>query len=115
MSTTRKHRGHRNPSQWKILIEEYQSSGQTLKAFCMAKGINAKYFSSKRRNLGYPTLSHSVKATSPPTSSSFIPIQVTHQSSTSLDQLELVFNGVKLKLPATLSPHWLSQLLRELS
>ena len=115
MSTSQTHRGHRSLSQWKTLIEEYQTSGQTLKAFCMAEGINAKYFSSKRRNLGYPTLPHSVKARSPSAPPSFIPIQVSHQPSNSLEQLELVFNGIKLKLPATQSPQWLSQLLRELS
>jgi len=45
-------RTHRRREEWLTLIADYEQSGQTQTAFCAERGLNPKYFSLKRSQLG---------------------------------------------------------------
>ena len=38
-------------AQWRTLIDEQAASGQTAMAFCAERGINNKYFSTRKKQL----------------------------------------------------------------
>ncbi len=44
-------RAYRFKAQWQALIDEFEQSGLSRKAFCEAQGINPDYFSQRCRQL----------------------------------------------------------------
>ncbi|MFD2632105.1 IS66 family insertion sequence element accessory protein TnpA [Idiomarina piscisalsi] len=48
-------RAYRSKAQWQALIDEFEQSGLSRKAFCEARGINPDYFSQRRRQLHQET------------------------------------------------------------
>lgn len=44
-------RAYRSKAQWQGLIDDFEQSGLSRKAFCEARGINPDYFSQRRRQL----------------------------------------------------------------
>tara|TARA_B100000700_G_scaffold325267_1_gene433595 strand:- start:7882 stop:8103 length:222 start_codon:yes stop_codon:yes gene_type:complete len=48
-------RSYRSKAQWLALIDEFEQSGLSRKAFCEAQGINPDYFSQRRRQLQHET------------------------------------------------------------
>lgn len=44
-------RAYRSKAQWQALINKFEQSGLSCKAFCEAQGINPDYFSQRRRNV----------------------------------------------------------------
>ena len=87
----------RSKSDWLSLISEFESSGESAAAFCRSKGLCAKYFSLRRRQL---------KGT---VSNPFIPVVPPPSQG-----IELRINSVNLSLPVSISPDWLAQLIKGL-
>lgn len=94
----------RSQADWRALIEAQVSSGMTAAAFCLKHGINQKYFSFRRRQLG-------AKAASP--SSRFIPVKLSGVSRAEMLRLR-VGTSTTLELPPSVEPEWLAGLLRAL-
>ena len=92
---------------WITHIEAWQRSGLSQAAYCRQQQLNAKSFSGRLRHyreLGLSTLPE------------IIPVQVTEEEPHTLPQvLILTVQGCRLELPASVSAHWLSQLMRCLS
>ncbi len=94
----------RTKSEWQDLIKSQAQSGKTAAAFCREQGINAKYFSLRRRQL-----SERPARQAP----SFVPVTLTR--SVSVEKLTLSDSGgARVELPLNIEPRWLAQLLRSL-
>lgn len=94
----------RSQADWRALIEAQVSSGMTAAAFCRKHGINQKYFSFRRRQLG-------AKASAP--SSRFVPVKLNGVSRPELLRLR-VGASTTLELPPSVDVVWLAELLRTL-
>ena len=94
----------RTKAQWQALIGAHGASGQKAAAFCREQGINARYFSLRRRQLSEE------RATS---SSSFAAVSLSASSGSEAIRLEWA-GVVTLRLPLAIEPGWLATLLREL-
>jgi hypothetical protein len=92
---------YRNQEDWRLLIEEQQSSGLSAAAFCRDKNISAKYFSLRKQKLNH-------SAVTPPT---FIKASV---KSAAVSGSKLEYKGICLTLENS-SAVWVAQLLRELT
>ena len=94
----------RTRSQWQALFEAHASSGQTAAVFCREQGVNAKYFSLRRRQLG---------ETREQLASSFVAVSVE-----GIDRREKITvrdgRGVTIELPLAIEPRWLAQLVQAL-
>lgn len=94
----------RTPEQWRALFTEHAASGMTMAAFCRERGINPNYFSLRRKQLG---ARKGVEE-----ASVFAPVAITAPSAA---MIEVQLNGeVHLRVPTTVSPRWLSELLHQL-
>lgn len=89
----------RTQQQWQALIEEQQHSGETAAAFCKARGINDKYFSSMKSKLRADSKG-----------AGFLRV------ATPAPRGEIVLScaAVTLRLPSSCHPEWLAALVREL-
>ena len=94
----------RTKSEWRTLIEAQAQSGKTAAAFCREQGINAKYFSLRRRQLSERPAQRAP---------SFVPMTLTR--SVSVEKLTLSDSGgARVEFPLSIEPLWLAQLLRAL-
>lgn len=94
----------RTPEQWRALFIEHEQSGLSAAAFCRERGLEPKYFSLRRKQLG---ARKGVEG-----ASVFAPVSVTAPSAA---MIEIQLNGeVHLRVPTTVSPRWLSELLHQL-
>ena len=101
-------RKYRSREQWQVLIERQAQSGLGVTEFCRRFELTPKYFYRKRRQLRdakalVPSGSPFVQVTPPPLA-----------ESGGSDQLELRYRDSRLRLPPTVSPTWLAQLLQSL-
>ena len=94
----------RSQADWRALIEAHPTSGTTAAAFCRKHGINQKYFSFRRRQLG-------VKQAA--ASSQFVPVKSSDGLRAEVLRLR-VGSTTTLELPASVEPVWLAGLLRAL-
>jgi hypothetical protein len=94
----------RTNEQWKALVDAHAASGQTATAFCRAHGINAKYFSTRRRALTKVRVQ---------TQSKFSPVLLA-PTQRGIDIRVECAGGVVLRLPSSVEPAWLADLLRAL-
>lgn len=94
----------RTPEQWRALFTEHAASGMTMAVFCRERGINPNYFSLRRKQLG---ARNGVEG-----ASVFAPVAITAPSAA---MIEVQLNGeVRLRVPTTVSPHWLADLVQQL-
>ena len=93
----------RSQADWRTLIEAQASSGMTAAAFCRKHGINQKYFSFRRRQLG----------ARPVSVSKFVPVVMSGASSAAVFRLR-VGSDMALELPQRVDAAWLAELLRAL-
>ena len=96
-------RAYRSKAQWQALINEFEQSGLSRKAFCEAQGINPDYFSQRRRQLQQETESTGfarVAAESSPASTAAMQVRV---------------GDAQLVLPMSVSPRWVAELVKALS
>ena len=94
----------RTKAQWQALIKAHAESGKTAAVFCREQGINAKYFSLRRRQLGEAPEQ-----------------RVSRFASVSLERsghgekiIVCYAGGATLELPLGIEPRWLAQLLQAL-
>ncbi len=94
----------RTKAQWQALIKAQAESGKTATVFCREQGVNAKYFSLRRRQLSEAPEQGS---------SSFVPVSL-ERSGHSEKIIVCHPGGATLELPLGIEPRWLAQLLQAL-
>ncbi len=94
----------RTKSDWQALFTEYEQRGLTATAFCLEKNLNPKYFSLRRSQLQTKPNDKSKSA--------FIP--VTTSLSNHASMIELQQGSALLKIPMSVSPVWLVDLIQKL-
>ena len=97
----------RTPQQWQKLIDQQAASGQTVTAFCAARGINNKYFSLQKNKLVAENKKPAKKI-----DSKFVAVSTQPLSS---PVISLLIGAVQLRVPANSTPQWLAALIRELN
>lgn len=88
-------------AQWRALIEEQAASGKTAMAFCAERGIDNKYFSTKKSQLS------KAQATSGFFSVVTRPIEN--------QDIQLHIGAAQLRIPANASPQWLADVIKALA
>ncbi len=88
-------------AQWRALIDEQAVSGQTAMAFCAERGIDNKYFSTRKKQLGIQ-----------PAESRFVAITTNPLESQSI---QLHIGAAQLRIPASVSPQWLADVIKALA
>lgn len=88
-------------AQWRTLIEEQAASGQTAMAFCAERGIDNKYFSTRKKQL-----------TVQPEESRFVAITTKPLENQSI---QLCIGEAQLRIPASVSPQWLADIIKALA
>lgn len=87
--------------QWRALIDEQVASGQTAMAFCAERGIDNKYFSTRKSQLAKPS-----------TKSSFVAVTTKPLDNQSL---QLIAGAVQLRIPTGVSAQWLADVIKALA
>ena len=95
----------RTEAQWQALFSEFEESGMTAQAFCQKRGLCAKYFGRKRKQLREKKEAAS--------GLSFARVTVPARGEG--DMMELCLGDrLRLRMPTTVSAHWLAGLVRQL-
>ena len=95
----------RTEAQWQALFFEFEASGMTAQAFCQERGLCPKYFGRKRKQLREKKEAAS--------GLSFTRVAVSACSEG--DMMELCLGDrLRLRMPTTVSAHWLAGLVRQL-
>ena len=101
----------RSVEDWRQLFNEHAHSGQSAATFCRARGICAKHFSKRRKQLLRPDAVRSLGAVTPP--SAFVAVTVDRNVSSV--QVELhVGNNIRLRFPGSVSPTLLANVIQHL-
>jgi hypothetical protein len=87
--------------QWRALINEQAISGQTATAFCAERGIDKKYFSTRKSQISKPSRA-----------SGFVAVTTKSIESQSI---ELYIGGAQLRIPASISSQWLADVIKALA
>ena len=90
----------RSKEEWQALIAEQAQSGLTAAAFCRDRGVNAKYFCLRRKQLSRLAVS------------AFVPVQLPSRSS---EDIRVDWQGMGVRLPASLSPQWVADFIKQLT
>ncbi len=97
----------RTQAEWRALFEAQASSGVKAAAFCRERGVDPKYFSLRRRQLLGTPARVRVRTAHP----AFVPVALSEAS----EMIELRFpTGVQLRMPGTVPPGWVAELVRTL-
>jgi hypothetical protein len=87
--------------QWRVLIDEHAASGQTAMAFCAERGIDNKYFSTRKSQLSKPSSTRGfVAVTTKPTDS---------------QSIQLIAGAAQLRIPTDVSAQWLADVIKALT
>jgi hypothetical protein len=87
--------------QWLALIDEHAASGQTAMAFCAERGIDNKYFSTRKHQLARSA-----------TESRFVSVKSKPSESQSI---RLTIGAVQLHIPSAIPSAWLVELIKALA
>lgn len=87
--------------QWRVLIEEQTASGRTAMAFCAERGIDNKYFSTRKSQLSKPS-----------TTSSFVAVTTKPADNQSI---QLIAGAIQLRIPTSVSAQWLADVIKALA
>lgn len=82
--------------QWRALIEE-----QTAMAFCAERGIDNKYFSTRKSQLSKPS-----------TTSGFVAVTTKPADNQSI---QLIAGAIQLRIPTSVSAQWLADVIKALA
>ena len=88
-------------AQWRALIDEQAASGQTAMAFCAERGIDNKYFSTRKKQLAVQSAE-----------SRFVPIAA---KSFENQSIQLHIGAAQLRIPASVSAQWLADVIKALA
>lgn len=94
----------RTKSDWQALFTEHKQSGLTAVAFCQERNLNPKYFCLRRKQLQTKMETK--------TSSAFVPVTMPISNTTSM--IELQQGSARLKIPMSVSPDWLVDLIQKI-
>ena len=94
----------RSQQQWFELFDAHEQSGLSAAEFCRQHQLCAKYFSLRKRQLGWTV----------PSIRALLPVMIESEERGSLNTLQLTWGDTVLSLPPDISPRWLSQLIRTL-
>jgi len=94
----------RTKSDWQTLFTEHDQSDLTAVAFCKERNLNPHYFSLRRKQLQ--------EKTEDKVSSAFIPVTTALSNSSAM--IELQQGNALLKIPMSISPVWLVDLIQKL-
>ncbi len=97
-------RRYLKPEQWQALVEQQEASGESVTVFCQQHGLIPKTFWNRRKALREAGQGKGMVVVAPPAS-----------SSASTGAMAVSWHGVELALPASASPAWVAQLMRELA
>ena len=95
----------RTEAQWRALFTEHASSGLTVEAFCKRRALNPSYFSSRRKQLSGRSREGA--------SSTFVPVVIAEPNPSLMIELHLG-EALQLRVPSTVSPHWLAEFVQQL-
>jgi len=95
----------RNPEQWQALILHYEASGLTMTAFCADQKICRKHFGKRRRQV--------LNQANTKPASSFVPVTLPVIRDNPMLELQQT-NALVLKIPLSVSPTWLAELVQQL-
>ena len=87
--------------QWRALIDEHAASGQTATAFCAERGIDNKYFSTRKSQLSKPS-----------TTSGFVAVTTKPADNQSI---QLIAGAIQLRIPTSVSAQWLADVIKALA
>jgi hypothetical protein len=87
--------------QWRALIKEQAASGQTAKAFCAERGIDNKYFSTRKKQLA-----------TQPEENRFVAITT---KSLENQSIQLHIGATQLRMPTGVSAQWLADVIKALA
>lgn len=88
-------------AQWRTLIDEQAASGQTAMAFCAERGIDNKYFSTRKKQLSAQSAENRfVAVTTKPLES---------------QSIQLHIGAAQLRIPASISAQWLADVIKALA
>lgn len=87
--------------QWRALIKEQAASGQTAMAFCAERGIDNKYFSTRKSQLSKPS-----------TTSGFVAVTTKPADNQSI---QLIAGAIQLRIPTSVSAQWLADVIKALA
>lgn len=88
-------------AQWRALIDEQAASGQTAMAFCAERGIDNKYFSTRKSQLSKP-----------PATGGFVAVTTKLIEN---QPIQLCIGAAQLKIPASVSAQWLADVIKALA
>ena len=88
-------------TQWRALIDAQADSGQTAMAFCAERGIDNKYFSTRKKQLAMQS-----------SESRFVAVTT---SSLENQSIQLYIGSAQLRIPASVSPQWLADVIKALA
>lgn len=88
-------------AQWRALIDEHAASGQTAVAFCAERGIDNKYFSTRKSQLAKPS-----------TTCGFVAVTTKPLDNQSI---QLIAGAVQLRIPTCVSAQWLADVIKVLA
>jgi len=95
----------RTEVQWRALFSEFEASGMTAQGFCQERGLCPKYFGRKRKQLREKR----------ETASRLSFARVAVSSHSERDMIELCLGDrLRLRMPASTSTRWLTELVRQL-
>lgn len=87
--------------QWRALIDEQAASEQTAMAFCAERGIDNKYFSTRKSQLSKSS-----------TTRGFVAVTTKSPNSQSI---QLIAGAAQLRIPASVSAQWLADVIKALA
>ncbi len=101
----------RTKQEWETLLERYDSSNITQRAFCEQNGLSLSTFFAKRRQL---------KVVTQPTSVGFVRAEVVekttkYQATAATANMKLLVNDVELSIPQGTPATYLAELIGALS
>jgi len=97
----------RSELEWKRLFTDQLQSGLSAAAYCREHKLCAKYFSLRRRQLGFD---QDVKVVKPATEAF---VEVTPTTSRP-ELIEIIQGSMHLRVPLSVSPEWLASLVTQL-
>lgn len=109
------HRKYRSADEWKALIEEQLSSGQTGIGFCNERGLSAKTFYKQRKRLGYPGRPVASAPASVGQPAGFVQVQPARSRTVSTSNLILHYRDCQLALPTGTDAAFVVELMRALA
>ena len=95
----------RTEAQWRTLFTEQANSGLTVEDFCKAQGLNSSYFSVRRKQL--------LSTDKANVTTGFVAVSMPGQGHVMMIELYLG-DALQLRVPASVSPHWLAALIQHL-